>query len=540
MYKLIFILTAILFPNLLFASDFITRWDMSKPNPNINTNNTISFSVGTTGVVNYNWETVPAGTSGLGTFSGTIATISGLPTNAIIKLRISNTNFNRININLGADRQRLIDIEQWGNTVWSNMATAFYGCNNLTISAIDIPDLTNVNSMFAMLSRCDILNGPLNINNWNTSNVTDMSYLFARSYNFNQPIGSWNTSNVNNMEGMFYAEPTFNQTIGSWNTTNVISMANMFYQASSFNQPIGSWNTGNVTTMAQMFLSANSFNQSIDTWNFNSIQVIENMILASGLDCGNYSALLYHWATNPLTPNNLYLGGTELYYGQNVQSNRNYLINTKGWSIFIDTLTNSICCFTQNSIQNSSTCDYYVFNGQTLTSSGIYYDTLMNVNGCDSLITLYLTINNVNTSVAQAGANLTSNATGATYQWLSCPSYSPILGETNQSFTATANGDFAVVVNENGCTDTSTCFTVAAIGIQEINKFTSFSVYPNPVSNKLYIQSSTVFADKKKEFYNTFGQLILTTNSIEIDVSSYSKGIYYFKCEQCVVKVVVE
>jgi hypothetical protein len=100
MYKLIFILTAILFPNLLFASDFITRWDMSKPNPNINTNNTISFSVGTTGVVNYNWETVPAGTSGLGTFSGTIATISGLPTNAIIKLRISNTNFNRINLRL--------------------------------------------------------------------------------------------------------------------------------------------------------------------------------------------------------------------------------------------------------------------------------------------------------------------------------------------------------------------------------------------------------------------------------------------------------
>jgi hypothetical protein len=264
------------------------------------------------------------------------------------------------------------------------------------------------------------------------------------------------------------------------------------------------------------------------------------MILASGLDCGNYSALLYHWATNPLTPNNLYLGGTELYYGQNVQSNRNYLINTKGWSIFIDTLTNSICCFTQNSIQNGSTCDYYVFNGQTLTSSGIYYDTLMNVDGCDSLITLYLTINNVNTSVAQAGANLTSNATGATYQWLSCPSYLPILGETNQSFTATANGDFAVVVNENGCTDTSTCFTVAAIGIQEINKFTSFSVYPNPVSNKLYIQSSTVFADKKKEFYNAFGQLILTSNSIEIDVSSYSKGIYNLKCEQHVVKVVVE
>jgi surface protein len=537
MNKLIFIIAAIFFPNLLFAINFITRWDMSKPGSDPNS---ISFGVGTSGTVNYTWETVPAGTSGSGSFSGTVATIFGLPTNAIIQLRISDTNFNRININLGADRQRLIDIEQWGNTAWSTMSTAFYGCNNLNISAIDIPDLTNVNSMFAMLSRCDTLNGPLNINTWNTSNVTDMSYLFARSHNFNQPVGNWNTSNVNTMEGMFYAELTFNQPIGSWNTSNTISMADMFYQATSFNQPIGSWNTSNVTSMAQMFFSASSFNQTIDTWNFNSIQVIENMILASGLDCGNYSALLYHWATTPSTPNNLYLGGTELHYGLNVQSNRNYLINTKGWSILNDTLTSSICCFTQNTIQNSSACDYYLFNGQTLTSSGIYYDTLMNVNGCDSLLTLNLTVNNVNTSVSQAGANLTSNATGVTYQWLSCPSYSPIPGETNQSFTATANGDYAVVVTENGCSDTSTCFTVVAIGIQETNKFTSFSIYPNPVSNKLYIQSSTAFADKKKEFCNTFGQLILTTNGNEIDVSSYSKGLYYLKCEHQVIKVYVE
>ena len=537
MNKIYFTLFVILFPNFLFGSDFITRWDMSKPGSNLTE---ITFGVGTTGFVSYTWETVPAGTSGLGTFSGSIATITGLPTNAIIRLRISSTNFNRININLGADRRRLIDIEQWGSTYWSSMETAFYGCNNLTISAIDIPDLTNVNSMFAMLSRCDTLNAPLNINNWNTSNVTDMSYLFARSHNFNQPIGNWNTSNVTTMEGMFYAEPTFNQPIGNWNTTNVTSMAEMFYDASNFNQPIGNWNTGNVTTMASMFFSANSFNQSIDAWNYNSIQVIENMILGSGLDCGNYSALLYHWATNPLTPNNLYLGGTELHYGLNVQSNRNYLINTKGWSIFIDTLTNSICCFTQNTIQNSSTCDDYLFNGQTLTSSGTYYDTLMNVNGCDSLITLNLTVNTPNTSVTQAGANLTSNATGATYQWLSCPSYTPIVGETNQSFTASANGDYAVAVTVTGCTDTSACYTVIGIGIQEINNASSFSVYPNPVSNNLYIHSSTAFTDKKKEFYNAFGQLLFTTKSNEIDVSTYSKGIYYLKCEQHVVKVVVE
>ena len=98
----------------------------------------------------------------------------------------------------------------------------------------------------------------------------------------------------------------------------------------------------------------------------------------------------------------------------------------------------------------------------------------MNVNGCDSLITLNLTVNTPNTSVTQAGANLTSNATSATYQWLVCPGFTPIVGETNQSFTASANGDYAVAVTENGCTDTSACYTVIGIGIQEINNASSF------------------------------------------------------------------
>jgi hypothetical protein len=401
------------------------------------------------------------------------------------------------------------------------------------------------------------------------------------------------------------------------------------------------------------------------------------MLDFSGMDCVNYSATLYGWASNANVPSGTYLGAISMHYGTNAVAYRNYLVSNKGWTIagdiadattcgcfltsysaslslcstqlpylwngqtlttsgtyydtlinvngcdsllqlnltinsqttntlnqavcnsyyfngqtltssgvYYDTLMNANGCdslITLNlTINNSSSnvinqtaCNNFFFNGQTLTSSGVYYDTLMNANGCDSLITLNLTINNFssnvlnqtagvyydtlmnvngcdsiitlnltvntpNTSVTQAGANLTSNATSATYQWLSCPSYSLIVGETNQSFTATANGDYAVAVTVNGCTDTSACYTVIGIGIQESNAVSSFSVYPNPVSNTLYIQSSTAFSDKKKEFYNAFGQILFTTKSNEIDVSTYSKGIYYLKCEQHVVKVVVE
>lgn len=510
---------------------------MSKPGdfPNI-----ISFGIVTSGSVSYTWETIPAGTSGSGVFSGTTATISGLPANALIRLYIDSVNFNRININFTGDNLRLVDVEQWGNIAWTSMETAFYGCKNLQISATDLPDLSDVSSMYAMLSRCDSLNGPQNINSWNTSNVTDMGYLFTKSYKFNQAIGNWNTSNVTSMLGTFYDAAAFNQNIGSWNTGNVTTMDEMFFNATNFNQPIGNWNTSNVTSMSQMFFSAINFNQPLNNWNFNAVTNYENMILGCGLDCGNYSSLIYHWATNPLTPNNVYLGGTELHYGLNVQNERTYLVNSKGWTLLLDTMDNATCCFTQKTIQNVSSCDSFLFDGQMLFSSGIYFDTLMNMYGCDSLLELNLTIYTINSAVTQSGANLSANALGASYQWLTCPAFTPIAGQTNQSFIASSNGDYAVEVSVNGCKDTSTCYSVTGIGLESIPRSAPFSVYPNPLSHKLFIQTASVYHSHTKEFYNCSGQLLLRTKENELDLSSYTRGVYYLKIEGHVERIVLE
>ncbi len=99
------------------------------------------------------------------------------------------------------------------------------------------------------------------IGSWNTSNVTNMSYMFYTARNFNQPIDSWNTSNVTNMSYMFHLASIFNSDISSWNTINVTDMSYMFYYAIIFNQPIGSWNTSNVTNISNMF---NSYDEIIE------------------------------------------------------------------------------------------------------------------------------------------------------------------------------------------------------------------------------------------------------------------------------------
>ena len=62
------------------------------------------------------------------------------------------------------------------------------------------------------------------IEDWNTSEVTDMSCLFCQYYTFDEDISKWNTSKVTNMSGMFFHNYKFNKPIGGWDTSNVTIM----------------------------------------------------------------------------------------------------------------------------------------------------------------------------------------------------------------------------------------------------------------------------------------------------------------------------
>ncbi|WP_183980471.1 BspA family leucine-rich repeat surface protein, partial [Runella defluvii] len=212
----------VLYNNVPVGTPFITRWDLSKPGSSANQ---LSIDVATAGTVNYTWTTVPAGTSGSGTFSGTTLAIPDLPTNAVIDLSIDPTNFQQIHINNGGDRQRLIQIKQWGDVAWTSMYRAFYGCSNMTLTATDVPNLVGVTNMSSMFYGCTTFNQALP-EGFNTSSVVDMSYLFFGCSAFNQALPStFNTSSVTNMSAMFYGCTLFNQTLPtSFNTSSVTNM----------------------------------------------------------------------------------------------------------------------------------------------------------------------------------------------------------------------------------------------------------------------------------------------------------------------------
>lgn len=132
-------------------------------------------------------------------------------------------------------------------------------------------------------------------------------------------------------------------------------------------------------------------------------------------------------------------------------------------------------------------CDVYTtLGGQQVTQSGFYTDTLSNQFGCDSLVVQDLTVIAVDTSVVRSGRTLKAQAQNASFQWINCATDSVIIGATADSLIAPSGSGvdqfFAVIVNQNGCSDTSFCFRFESdLGLSEslINQVT---VYPNPGS----------------------------------------------------------
>ena len=174
-----------------------------------------------------------------------------------------------------------------------------------------------------------------------------------------------------------------------------------------------------------------------------------------------------------------------------------------------------------------TTCDSYSWiDGNTYTTSNTTAThTLTNSTGCDSVITLNLTINSVDTGITNSSPTLTATATSATYQWLDCDNnYSLIAGETNQSFTATSSGNYAVEVTQNNCTDTSDCQTVTIIGLQE-NKTNAIHIYPNPTTGILTIEG----VEGIVTVYDIYGRLVLTANSNTVNISHAAMGIYFVR-----------
>ncbi|TAG92599.1 MAG: BspA family leucine-rich repeat surface protein, partial [Bacteroidetes bacterium] len=307
-------------------NSFITTW--------ITTDNTITIP---TTSIGYNYDITWTNLTNLGVGNGSITgvtgdyTITGLQNGSIYRVAITG-DFPSIFFNNSPEAPKIRAIEQWGNIVWQSFQSAFAGCNNLTYTATDVPNLSNVLNMDNMFMNCTNFNG--NIGTWNTSNVNSMSGTFNNANSFNQPLINWNVSNVTNMSYMFSAALAFNQSLSTgmfsgWNTSNVTNMSHMFENAIRFNQNIGGLNISNVTNMAGMLNSC-----GMTSFNY------DNTLIGFQFQANNYS----------VKPN-ITIGVNGLKYCQGLNA-RNTLMLTRNWTFAGDVLA---CPFITTWVTNTTT-----------------------------------------------------------------------------------------------------------------------------------------------------------------------------------------
>ena len=181
-----------------------------------------------------------------------------------------------------------------------------------------------------------------------------------------------------------------------------------------------------------------------------------------------------------------------------------------------------------------SACDSYTWiDGNTYTASNNTATyTLTNATGCDSVVTLDLTINTIDISVIEDGVTLTANLDGASYQWIDCnDNNNPIAGETNQSYTATTDGSYAVIVDDGNCVGTSICYAVIGVDAEAI-KETAVNIYPNPTNGIVFVQGEGI---EKIVVTDVNGRVIKQVDTsqqqVTLDLTGNVQGIYFVNIE---------
>ena len=113
----------------------------------------------------------------------------------------------------------------------------------------------------------------------------------------------------------------------------------------------------------------------------------------------------------------------------------------------------------------------------------------------------------------------------------------PVSGETNQSFTTTVNGNFAVIVTQGACSDTSVCTLITSVGMSSVETKEVLFIYPNPVSDELIIEINGSTEKNNFEILNSLGQIIFNGNFIEkttVKTRNFPPGVYYVKLENMI------
>ena len=178
--------------------------------------------------------------------------------------------------------------EQWDTSKVRFMDYMFAYCNHLTELDLSNFDTSQVTDMSYMFYNCSLTE--LDLSNFDTSQVTDMSYMFYNCSLIELDISNFDTSKVKNMSSMFQSCSSLtNLDLSNFNTSQVTDMSYMFRRCSSLTSlDISNFDTSQVTYMSYMFSGCSSLT-NLDLSSFNTSNVTGMSYMFSG--CSSFTSL---------------------------------------------------------------------------------------------------------------------------------------------------------------------------------------------------------------------------------------------------------
>ncbi len=143
---------------------------------------------------------------------------------------------------------------------------------------------------------------------------------------------------------------------------------------------------------------------------------------------------------------------------------------------------------------------------------------------------------NTGAAVATASINvltLTAYPAGATsYQWYDCTNNVIINGATNQTYSVTVNGSYAVIITSGSCsTDTSNCIVVSTVGLKDNIANAAVRLYPNPNNGVFTLDINNEVADV--QIVDVLGNEVYaakhTKGTTTLNLSDVASGVYFIK-----------
>ncbi len=163
--------------------------------------------------------------------------------------------------------------------------------------------------------------------------------------------------------------------------------------------------------------------------------------------------------------------------------------------------------------------------------------TLQSAAGCDSIVNLNLVIKNVDATALVDGLSIKAKIPGLEYQWIDCEDgNAQIKGATRQIFSPIASGKFAVIVKDYSCSNQSECFSIE-VPVNSINSKSNeqFKVFPNPFNDQINIELKQALQNANIEIKELSGKSVYKENfklvdklNIPLDLPS---GIYLIEIQ---------